>query len=135
MLVYVHPIGAGIVIVLAFWMLQMGLVQRDQRTKKKPAPPGNLKRHSALGPWIVGGYLAAAVVGLVTTVTLRDWKPLASWHGRFALLAGAGFVYVWLNGRKLLAGEKQRANRHGVIAVIAAFIAAIAGLLGISMLP
>jgi hypothetical protein len=62
-------------------------------------------------------------------------KPLGNWHSRIATVGGIGVVAVWLLGRKLLEGDKARANLHGVIGVLALFAAGIAGLLGISMLP
>jgi hypothetical protein len=132
---YLHPVIAGLVLLLMAWMLSMGLTQREQRTRKKAAPPGNLKRHSKLGPFVVSGYVFAWWVGLATAVTVRNMTPFMSWHSRLATLGGIGFVTVWLLGRKLLAGDKARANLHGVISVISLFAAGIAALLGISMLP
>ena len=132
---YFHPVIAGVVLVLLAWMLTMGLTQRAQRTRKKPAPPGNLKRHSTLGPYLVVGYLFVGWIGVTTAVFARKMTPLASWHGRLALLGGVGFVTVWVLGRTLLKGEKSRANLHGVLGVVSLFVAGIAALLGISMLP
>ena len=135
LLAYAHPIMAGIGLVLCFVVLRQGLKQRDQRTKKKPAPVGNLKRHVGLGPWAVGVVLASAVGGLGTTVLVRHWKPLATAHGWAGLACAALFGVIWLLGRRVLAQQKHLANAHGLLGVLALFVGGIAALLGIELLP
>lgn len=132
---YLHPAMATVALVLCFVVLRQGLAQRRQRLRKVAAPVGTLKRHTALGPWAVGSFLASAVGGVVSAVLLRGWAPLATWHGKLALGAAVLFVVVWLLGRKLLRRQKQHANAHGVLGLLALFLGGVAALLGLSLLP
>ena len=132
---YLHPAMATVTLVLCFVVLRQGLAQRRQRLRKVAPPPGTLKRHTALGPWAVGLFVASLVGGLGSAVVVRDWSPLATWHGKLALGAAVMFTTVWLLGRKLLAQEKRHANTHGVLGLLALFLAGVAAMLGISLLP
>lgn len=134
-LAYLHPAIAGLTLLLGFVMLRMGLAQREQRTRKKTAPMGNLKRHATLGPWVIGLYVVSAFGGVGSAILLRGWKPLATWHGRVAVIGALGFVGVWWLGKKLLSGERAQANLHGVLGLLALFLGGISALLGISLLP
>jgi hypothetical protein len=132
---YLHPAVATVALLLCFVALRQGLKQRKQRLRRITAPEGNLKRHSKLGPWAVGLFGASLVGGLGSAVVVRDWAPLATWHGKLAVGAALMFGTVWLLGRKLLEGERRRANTHGVLGLLALFLAGIAAMLGISLLP
>jgi hypothetical protein len=132
---YLHPAVATVTLLLCFTALRQGLKQRTQRLRRITAPAGNLKRHSTLGPWAVGLFAVSLVGGLGSAVVVRGWAPLATWHGKLALGAAVLFGVVWLVGRKLLAGERRHANTHGVLGLVALFIAGIAAMLGISLLP
>lgn len=132
---YLHPAMAGVTLLLCFVALRQGLKQRVQRLRRITAPEGNLKRHSKLGPWAVGLFAASAVGGLGSAILVRGWAPLATWHGKLAVLAAVMFGGVWLIGRKLLEGERRRANTHGVLGLLALFVGGVAALLGISLLP
>ncbi|MEW5742645.1 MAG: DUF4079 family protein [Myxococcota bacterium] len=134
-LAYAHPALATVTLLLCFVVLRQGLAQRRQRLTKVTAPAGNLKRHSTLGPWAVGLFLASLVGGLGSAVALRGWTPLGTWHGRLALGAAALFGLVWLLGRRLLANDKRLANSHGLLGLVALFLGGIAAMLGISLLP
>lgn len=134
-LAFAHPLFATAVLVLCFIELRAGLRQRTFRTRKVAPPPGNLKRHTRLGPWAVGLFAAAAVGGLGSSVALRDWAPLGTWHGRVGLAATLLYALVWLLGRKLLGGAKQHANLHGVLATLGLFLGGICALLGLDLLP
>lgn len=126
---------ATVCLLLCFVVLRQGLAQRRARLRKTPAPAGNLKRHSSLGPWAVGLFLASLVGGLGSAVALREWAPLGTWHGRLALGAAILFGAVWLLGRKLLDNHKALANTHGVLGLLALFLAGVAAMLGLSLLP
>lgn len=132
---YLHPAMATVTLVVCFVVLRQGLAQRRQRLRKVAPPPGTLKRHTALGPWAVGLFLASAVGGVGSAVVVRGWAPLATWHGKLALGAAVMFATVWWLGRRLLAQEKQHANTHGVLGLLALFVAGVAAMLGISLLP
>lgn len=132
---YVHPILAGLTLALGFYLFSLGLKQRDQRVKKVPAPPGSLKRHSALGPWFTLLFVVSAVGGVGSAIVLRGFKPMATAHGWFGAIATLIFVVIWWLGRRLLAKQKQLANTHGLLGVAGVFLAALTALLGIELLP
>lgn len=132
---YFHPLLAVVVLVLCFFELRIGLVQRTQRTRRVAAPAGNLKRHLQLGPWAVGLFLATAVGGLASTAVLRDWALLSTWHGRLGLVAVLCFLGVGWLGRRVRGGEKGLANVHGVVATLGLFLGAIVAMLGFDLLP
>jgi Protein of unknown function (DUF4079) len=135
LLAWGHPIIASTGLVLAFIVLRWGLAQRRQRLSGKPAPAGNLKRHSQLGPWAAGILAAATFGGVGSAVFLRGWKPLASAHGKLGVVCGISFALMWWLGRRLLAGEKRWAGLHGVLGAVSFFAGLVAGLLGLTMLP
>ena len=134
-LAFAHPIVIGAAFLLALVVFRQGLKQRDGRTKRLPVPPGNLKRHSTLGPWAVGLIVLGTIGGLLSATLVRGWSPLGSWHGRLGVLATALFCVEWWLGRRLLQQQKQLANTHGLLAVAAMGVGVITVLLGIEMLP
>lgn len=134
-LAFVHPIFAAAVLLFCFLQLRSGLQLRTLRTRKVQPPPGTLKRHSRSGPWALGLFAASAVGGAGSAVVLREWTPLGTWHGRLGLAAVLLYAVVWVMGRKLLAGEKQHAHLHGVLATLALFVGGICALLGLDLLP
>jgi hypothetical protein len=135
LLAYLHPAMATVALLFCYVVLRQGLAQRRHRLRRVAPPPGNLKRHSTLGPWAVGLFLASLVGGIGSAVVLRGWAPLGTWHGRLAVGAAALFGAVWLLGQKLLANHKPLAGAHGVLGLVAVFLAGVAAMLGISLLP
>ena len=135
LLPYGHPLLASVSLVLAFFVFRDGFAQRKQRLTQRPAAPVTRPRHVKLGPWSSALMVASAVGGLVSTVFIRDWKLLASWHGKLGLTTALAFALMWWLGRRLRSGDKRLANRHGVLGLLALFAGGLTGLLGISMLP
>lgn len=134
-LVYLHPALAVLGLLLAFVAYRQGLVQRAQRVKKRPAPPANLKQHVALGPLAAALMVVAVVGGLASTVLVRGWAPLATWHGRLGLVGAGLFAALWWLGRRLVRQDKSVAAAHGLLGVVGLFACGIAALLGIELLP
>lgn len=132
---YAHPALATLALVLCFLELRAGLLQREQRVRKRAAPPANLKRHVRLGPWAVALFMLSAVFGLLSAVFLRDWKPLATTHGWLGVSSATLFGGVWWLGRQVLSKKRHLANRHGLLGVTALFLGGLVALLGISLLP
>lgn len=133
-LAFVHPVLVGLGFVLAVLVFNQGLKQRDQRVKRTPAPTGNRARHVAMGPWVVGLILVGAVGGLVSTVVLRGWRPLGTWHGRLGVAATGLFTLEWVFGRRVLE-QRGSAARHGLVGLAAVAFGGLASLLGIELLP
>ncbi len=135
LLVYGHPLLATLSLLLAFFVFRDGFAQRKQRLSRIPAPAATRPRHLKRGPVSAVLMIVSALIGLTSAVYLRDWKPLATFHGKLGVFTALLFLVMWLLGRRLAANDKQLAGPHGVLGLLALFAGGITGLLGISMLP
>lgn len=132
---YAHPVIAAVTLLLAWLVFRQGLHQRTQRLRRIAAPSGTRQRHVRLGPLVTALFIVSAVTGALSAVLLREWKLLATFHGWMGLVSVSAFLVMWLWGRQLVNGAPGLANRHGVLGVIAMFLAGLTGVLGISLLP
>lgn len=135
LLVYGHPLVGTVSLVFAFWVFRDGFAQRRLRLSRVPAPPSSRLRHVERGPWSVVLMGSSALLGLTSAIALRDWRPLATFHGKVGLTTTLMFAVMWWLGRRLVAGEKHLAGTHGVLGLLALFAGGLTGLLGISLLP
>ena len=135
LLVYGHPAVATVAIVVALFVFRDGFAQRKLRLARVTPPEGSRARHIRLGPLSAALIIGASVGGLGSAIVLREWKPLGTFHGWLGLVTAALFALMWWLGRKLVAGERVFAARHGVLGLLAAFAAGVTGILGISLLP
>jgi hypothetical protein len=87
------------------------------------------------GPWFTALFVASAGLGVGSAIVLRGFKPLATAHGWFGVIATGIFSILWWLGRRLLAQEKKLAEVHGLLGVAGVFLAALTALLGIELLP
>lgn len=132
---YVHPALATVTLLLAWLVFRQGLHQRTQRLRRTPAPASSRARHVSWGPWASALFVASGLTGAASAIWLRQWQPLRTFHGWLGLLSVTAFAVMWWWGRRLVAGERTLANRHGVLGVLAMFLAGLTGVLGISLLP
>ena len=135
LLVYGHPLLATVSVFLAFLVYRDGFAQRKLRLRRIQPPEGSRARHVKLGPWSMALMIASALTGLASALWLREWKLLATFHGKLAVVTTLMFVVMWWLGRRLVAGERARANTHGVLGVVSMFAMGLAAVLGISLLP
>lgn len=135
LLIYGHPLLATVSVFLAFLVYRDGFAQRKLRLRRVQPPEGSRARHVKLGPWSMALMVGSALTGLASSVWLRNWEPLGKLHGKLALVTVLMFVIMWWLGRRLVAGERQRANTHGILGVLALFAMGLTAVLGISLLP
>ncbi len=135
LLVYGHPIVATVSVLLAFLVYRDGFAQRKLRLRRVQPPAGSRARHVKLGPWSMALMVVSALLGMASALWLREWKFLATFHGKVALVTTLMFVIMWWLGRRLVKGERQVANTHGIIGVLSLFAAGLTAVLGISLLP
>lgn len=135
LLAYAHPLVATIGLLLAFVVFRDGFAQRRQRVRRRQAPEGSRKRHVKLGPWAVALSVLSLVGGLGSAVVLRDWAPLATFHGKLGVVSVLGFLGLWWMGRQLVAQTGPLAPKHGVLGLFTLFAAGLTGVLGLSLLP
>jgi hypothetical protein len=135
LLIYGHPLLATVSVFLAFLVYRDGFAQRKLRLRRVPPPEGSRARHVKLGPWSTALMVGSALTGLASSVWLRNWAPLDKFHGKLAVVTTLMFVIMWWLGRRLVANERQLANTHGILGVLALFAAGLTAVLGISLLP
>jgi hypothetical protein len=135
LLIYGHPLLATVSVFLAFVVFSDGFAQRKLRLRRVQPPEGSRARHVKLGPWSMALMVASALTGMASALWLREWKWLATFHGKLAIVTTLMFVIMWWLGRKLVAGERERANTHGILGVLSLFAMGLTAVLGISLLP
>lgn len=135
LLAYAHPAMAAVGLVLAFFVFRDGFAQRKKRLRRIAAPSGSRARHVKMGPWVSGLIGLSAIGGIGSTILLRKWEPLASFHGKLGVATAVLFAVMWWLGRRLIPDGGPLANRHGILGLLALFAGGLTGLLGISMLP
>ncbi len=135
LLIYVHPALATVTLLLAFLVFRDGFAQRKQRLRRVPAPAATRARHVKLGPVTSTLFCFSWIIGLCSAVLLRKWEPLATFHGKLALITTLLFLIMWWLGRRLVGNEKRLAGTHGVLGLLALFAGGLTGVLGISLLP
>ncbi len=87
LLIYLHPLLATVTLFLAFLVFSDGFAQRKQRLRRIPAPASTRTRHIKLGPVTAALFCLSWIVGLCSAVLLRKWEPLATFHGKLALIS------------------------------------------------
>ena len=134
-LAYAHPAIASAGIVLASFVLSLGLRMRDARLRRKPSPPAVAARHIRLAPIAVWILVGAFALGPLSSVFIRGWKPLHTFHGWAGLAAISSFTAVGLLGRALRRSPNPRRRLHGNLGLLAILCAAVAAITGIQLLP
>jgi Protein of unknown function (DUF4079) len=132
---YLHPALATFTLLLSWVVFRQGFRERTQRLRGQASPQGNRARHVRLGPWSVALMVGSCAAGLSSAVLVRQWRPLATFHGWLGLSSTVSFLVLWRLGRTLAHGDRSRANLHGVLGVLALFAAGVTGILGISLFP
>jgi hypothetical protein len=111
--------------------LRAGLVLRRARAARRPAPPGARQRHLRLARPAVVFVCVGFAGGLASSLWLRGFTPLASFHGLLGVLALALFLATARMGFRLERGDAGARALHarlGAGALLASVAAAIAGL-------
>lgn len=135
LLIYLHPLLATVTLLLAFLVFRDGFAQRKQRLRRITAPASTRARHVKLGPWAATLFCLSWIIGLCSAVLLRQWEPLATFHGKMGLITTLLFLLMWWLGRRLVAHEKKLAGTHGILGLLALFAGGLTFVLGISLLP
>ena len=96
MLTYLHPLTAGVVLVLLAYTGSLGIRARNDRRRSREL----LARHARLAPWVYALILASWMAGVATTWTLRPELELGeSQHFRVGLALVAAFSASALSSR------------------------------------
>ena len=114
--------------------LRAGLAMRRRRQRSAPPDIDLLKRHLAMAKPGVVLALLGFVGGLVSSVQLRAWNPLETFHGGVAVLVVIMFSITAILGRQVEKGEGSP-SMHGLMGVLAFLGASLAAVAGFVLLP
>ncbi len=94
-LAYAHPLAMVLILLLAVWVLRLGLALRRARLARRPADSA---RHARLARWVVPLVVVGWGAGLASMAWLRGGPALQSVHFPLAssALLGAGCLLLGL---------------------------------------
>jgi hypothetical protein len=96
--------------------LRTGLALRRARAGRVAAAPGGRERHLRLAKPAVALLLLGFAAGPLSSVWLRGFEPLRSFHGAVGLAAALCFAAAALAGLRLEAGRSRAYGAHALLA-------------------
>ena len=132
---WIHPVLIGASLLAALVVYTTGLRLREARTRKRPPQPGTRQLHTRLSRPVVLLLLGGFATGPVSSIILRDWPLLSTFHGWAGMGAIAAFVTTGVLGLRLADRRSQRATLHGLLALLGMFLGLVAAIAGIELLP
>ena len=115
--------------------LRSGLALRRARQGLAPRSRELRPRHLRLAKPAVAIFLMGALFGPISSVWLRGWQPLHSFHGLLgALLVALIGSAAWL-GWRLEHGRSRAFDAHALLGLAACLIAGLATIAGFVLLP
>ena len=121
-------------LVVVLLALRAGLGMRRRRLQRLRPKPDLIRRHLALAKPGVALVLIGLIGGVVSSVWLRGWEPLDSFHSWLGLASALLFAVAAMLGRR--AGRnREGAARHGLIGLFAILTALVAMVAGLVLLP
>jgi hypothetical protein len=115
--------------------LRSGLAMRRSRRFRTRRAPGLRERHLAVAKPAVVMIAVGLVGGPVSSVLLRGWEPLRTFHAWIGIAAVALFVAAAVHGRGIERGESKAYDRHALLALLAMLAAGVAFVAGFVLLP
>jgi hypothetical protein len=115
--------------------LRSGLEMRRSRRFRTRRAPGLRERHLAVAKFAVLMILFGLVGGPVSSVWLREWEPLRTFHAWIGIAAAGLFVAAAVLGRQLERGESRAFDNHAHVALLAMLAAMVAFVAGFVLLP
>ena len=127
---YVHPAWIVAATLACGVALRAGMALRRSRRFRTPRSPGLLEKHLAIAKPAVVAIVLGFIGGPISSLWLRDWEPLRSFHAWIGIAAAALFIAAMLLGRRLERRESRAFDTHallGLLAILAALVAFVAG--------
>ena len=115
---WIHPVLIGASLLAALVVYTTGLRLREVRTRNHPAQPGTRRLHTRLGRPVVLLLVGGFATGPVSSVFVRDWPLLSTFHGWTGIGAVTAFAVAGLLGLRLHDHRSQRATLHGLLALL-----------------
>ena len=132
-LAYAHPLAMVLILLLAVWVLRLGLELRRARLARRPADPA---RHARLARWLVPLVVLGWGAGLASMVWLRGRPALESVHFPLASSALLGMGAAGAIGLAMERGRALRArSAHALLGAGGVLLALAAAIAGLALLP
>lgn len=122
-------------LVLAAVALRLGLRIRRARAARRPPPRGTRDAHLRIAKPALAMLAAGLVAGPISSVWLRGWDVLGTFHGVIGVVAAGLFAAAALHGRRLEHGRADARSAHAWLAALAMLAAGVAAIAGFVLLP
>ncbi len=132
---YIHPAAALVAVALALLVFKLGLGLRDSRLRKRPQSVRGRRWHARLGLWTASLWFAAFVLGPLSAVLLRKWRPMDTAHGWLGLAGALCLATTAALGYRLKRRQLNQRRLHTLFAVLSVMLALSVAVFGLELLP
>lgn len=135
---YLHPLWQLAALVLAAWVLTLGLRMRALRRRHDWVPRASLvSRHARAGLAFLGLLVLGYAAGPLTLGLIRGKTVFASGHALFASLTVALLLFGGRLGLRLWRSRARPSDRdlHAFCMGLGLFLALVTMMLGLGLLP
>jgi hypothetical protein len=108
---------------------------RRSRRFRTRRPPGLREKHLAIAKPAVAAVALGFISGPISSLWLRDWEPLRTFHGWIGISAALLFIAAMLIGRRLEHGRSRAFDAHALLGLLAMLAALVAFVAGFVLLP
>jgi hypothetical protein len=115
--------------------LRSGMAMRRSRRFRTRRAPGLREKHLAMAKPAVAAIVLGFIAGPASSLWLRDWEPLRTFHAWIGIAAGALFIAAMLLGRRLEGGRSRAFDTHALLGLLAMLAALVAFVAGFVLLP
>jgi hypothetical protein len=115
--------------------LRSGLALRRSRRLRTRRPQELRPAHLRLAKLAVVALMLGALLGPVSSLWLRDWAPLRSFHGVLGIAVAALFGAAAIVGHRIEEGKSRSFDAHAWLGLAAFLFAAVASVAGFVLLP
>jgi hypothetical protein len=134
-LAYVHPTWMAASILLAALALRSGLALRRSRQGRGRRTSEMRRRHLRFAKPAVVLVLLGFVAGPASSVWLRAWDLLGTFHGVLGLVVVGLFAAGALLGHRIEKHHAKVFDAHALIGALAVLLAALTAVAGFVLLP
>jgi len=115
--------------------LRSGMAMRRSRRFRTRRAPGLRERHLAVAKPAVAAIVLGFIGGPISSLWLRDWEPLRTFHAWIGIAAALLFIAAMLKGRRLERRESRAYDAHALLGLLAMLAALVAFVAGFVLLP
>jgi hypothetical protein len=124
-----------VTLLVAALTLRSGLALRRSRHGRTRRTPAQRATHLRLAKPAVALVLVGFVAGAVSSVWLRGWDLLQTFHGAVGLVVAALFAGAAAMGCRIESGRSRAFDVHALLGGLAVLLGALAAVAGFVLLP